>query len=714
MKRASTILALLGVLVLGRVAQAQPLDILDEMVPMTDDERRRQKVDLTVRGLYHMDLAGSAAVRERAYNPVLISAKNQTTRQLRGKVVIEITTHSMPPTRHETPLDLPPGETRDAQITLFVPDRVVRLKTYYETSSFTTRLRDLPSAANRFDLVALLIPQSSELRSGMHDLVEELPNETEVSIIPLDSTSGDPVLPRVSAGWAPVTLLVTNVALMDRADESERNAFLRWIRAGGQALFMIDNVDDLRRPWLMSMMGPMELVSAAEDDGSETLLQGGEGVLHEFFGISKQVGFGRIYLSHSPLSTSQNFSEAIRSIVYDIRERWVTDFGLSYRQQYRGLETDLEGIAFMLNPNQSYRLAILAVALVLLFYVILVGPLNFIVVRRLRRPTLALVTTPILALLALVSIGVVGVAQKGVSLRARTIEIDMMSDGDPRGTSRTYTGLFHGRPVEFDLEWPPSGMMRIARTQGGESIDAIEYGGGPPLYRGVSGSFWSTIFVVEENFIDAGGAVSFEREGDDIIAVTNGTELDIIGSLLISSDVMEARRVGPIEPGQRVEVANTSATTGMPSVLHRIGPPPLNPTRDEQTVAQLLGLSGEGELRLVRGLLRSGVGRTPDLRPISPRDNVPRRWLYLARLQPVSRGVVAGLFEPDLDMRFLWVRGATKTLVRQRDVELDQDHLSPESHRRLPIEPPPPEIDRASPPSPLDASVDSRPDAEAP
>lgn len=718
MRQTLNLPALLGVLALAGIANAQPHDVNDETEPdmdtAIDAERRPQKVDLTVQGLYHVDLVGSASLRERAFNPVVITAKNQTARPLRGNVVIEVTTYGMPPTRHEVPLDLPPGETREAQITLFIPDRVVNLSSNYEAASFSTRPADLPCAAARFDLIALLIPQSSGLRSSVHALTDELPNETEISVIPLDPTSGDPVLPRRSVGWGPVTLLVTNVALMDRADEAEREAFALWIRAGGQALILIDNEDDLRRPWLASMVGTMELVGTMGDDVFEPILRGGERMLSEFFGSSTQVGLGRIYLSPGTLTPSRQLSEMIRSIVYDIRERWVTDFGLSYRQQYRGLETDLEGIAFILDPNQSYRLAILAVALVLLFYVVLVGPVNFIVVRRLRRPTLALVTTPILALVALVSIGMVGAAQKGVRLRARSIEIDKLSEGEPLGTSRTYTGLFHGRPVEFDLEWSASGSMRVARTQGGESIDAVEYGGGNPIYRGVSGSFWSTIFVVEEDFIDAGGAVSFERDGDDIVAVTNDTELPILGSLLISDDVMEARRVGPIDPGQRVEVAERSVTSGMPPPHMLMGPPSLNPTRDEETVALLLGLSGEQERRLIRGLLRSGLGRTPDLRPVEPRHDTQREWFYLARLQPLSRGVIAGLFEPDLDLRFLWVRGATTVHIPRRDLDIVQDQRLPEPQRRRLDVPPQPEIDSIPRRLPRDAGVDAPIDAEAP
>jgi hypothetical protein len=76
-----------------------------------------------------------------------------------------------------------------------------------------------------------------------------------------------------------------------------------------------------------------------------------------------------------------------------------------------------------------------------LFYVLLVGPVNFVVLTALRRRALAWVTVPLIALIASGSAYGAGVLTKGRSVQANQVTILYVQPGSDRAYQETYTGI---------------------------------------------------------------------------------------------------------------------------------------------------------------------------------------------------------------------------------------------------------------------------------
>ena len=131
-------------------------------------------------------------------------------------------------------------------------------------------------------------------------------------------------------------------------------------------------------------------------------------------------------------------------------------------------------------PNESYKPGLAIAAVLLLLYVVLVGPVNFRFIGKRGTPTLALLTTPALAALGLVAMLGVGYIGKGVLMRYRRVEVSEAIEGERFAPSRRYTSLFLTRPVVFDLDAPARGALTMVPGGMGDVPPTTEHPGGAP------------------------------------------------------------------------------------------------------------------------------------------------------------------------------------------------------------------------------------------
>jgi hypothetical protein len=397
-----------------------------------------------------------------------------------------------------------------------------------------------------------------------------------VGVVPLDAQTRDPVLPTQAVGWSSVHVLVASAPLLARAGQAEQEALADWVRGGGRVIVFPRSDADFRDPFLRSLVGDLARVGA-EPRYSTLVPQAAQGQrltvngqLGEEFGASRRVGFGRVYVasfdgSAPPFSEAAETRALVRAIAAAPRQHgvdWpVLPFGQLQDQvgaEWFGSGPSFGTLRSTLDPNEGYRPALGLVAVVLLLYVIAIGPVNFTFVQRRNRPTLALLTTPIAAFFcALVMLGV-GYVGKGTTMRFRAVEVVELVEGDASGPARRYTGLFYTRPASLELSSPEHGIVRVLRGATSDVAPVTDHAGERPVLRELRGRLWETVFVREDRIAPLGGTIRFTRDGRRLAAVENGTPHALRGAVVIDP-AGAVYPVGDVPAGGRAAISSASS-----------------------------------------------------------------------------------------------------------------------------------------------------------
>ncbi|MEM1417457.1 MAG: hypothetical protein AAGH15_21350, partial [Myxococcota bacterium] len=303
------------------------------------------------------------------------------------------------------------------------------------------------------------------------------------------------------------------------------------------------------------------------------------------------------------------------------------------------LDVDLEGngrvggsLRASLDPNEGFRPALALVALVLLLYVVVVGPMNFGYVARKGRPTLALLTTPAAALGCFLVLLVVGYVGKGTSLRHRTVALLELTEGQTRGLERRYRGLFTTRPLSFDLPVEPGVAVRLLAESRDREPLRLHDGAARTLHD-LRGGLWETIFLQEQEVRRFGGRVRFERrsEGGPIAAIRNELAEPLLGAVLVAPGGA-LYPVGDVPPGRSAPLGPAAATGTAPTGTSNATP---------AEVAQHLGLEEIEEREAFAGLFRD---RWTDL---------SRGTAVLWARMPAPEKTIGDRFAPEREQRFV-------------------------------------------------------------
>lgn len=221
------------------------------------------------------------------------------------------------------------------------------------------------------------------------------------------------------------------------------------------------------------------------------------------------------------------------------------------------------------------------VILIIASFVVIVGPLNFSILRRRRRLELAWITIPGLSILFFSAIYAYGVASKGGNQQFGTAEIVHMSAGQPDGLLLWNAMQFSPRRDTYQLNGGPmSSMIPLLNCydnpirdlgfsmgaqlmnlsgfdrgrgsgQGSEALQSID--GGYELAR--PAGQWEALFYLGERPMKAKGRidgdVTLQRDGSFKVHIVNDTEAALQNAVVR----VGAQRVvlDQINPGQKVE-----------------------------------------------------------------------------------------------------------------------------------------------------------------
>ena len=208
--------------------------------------------------------------------------------------------------------------------------------------------------------------------------------------------------------------------------------------------------------------------------------------------------------------------------------------------------------------------------LFMLVYVLVIGPLNYVVLRRMRRLELAWITVPLVVLLFTAGLYVVGVALRGGDSQLNQLAVVQASEGQGRGHATSFLGLFSPRRATYALGFAPATLVTSGPSQSflNARFEPVVVGesGAPTL--SVLADISSVTTLVAEAAVDLPVQVQ-----SAVISDTQGFsgELRNTGALAIDDAVVVRGgafvRLGGIAPGESKRFGPAEAQPGFPNAL---------------------------------------------------------------------------------------------------------------------------------------------------
>jgi hypothetical protein len=201
--------------------------------------------------------------------------------------------------------------------------------------------------------------------------------------------------------------------------------------------------------------------------------------------------------------------------------------------------------------------SIRGLALLLLFYILLVGPVNYLVLRWRKRLHWAWVTIPMVTLIFSGSAFGLGYMLRGSDLLLNQVVIAELQPGGTAYT-RSYFGLFSPSQTSYEIEVSGGGLISqlnvdydpwSSRPSGGGEVVMVQ--GEPSLLRGLAVNQWSMQAFTTEGFWDEVGGLSGDIVLDGSVlrgSLTNNTGLNLQNAVLIIGN--QIIRLGELPNGE--------------------------------------------------------------------------------------------------------------------------------------------------------------------
>jgi hypothetical protein len=199
-------------------------------------------------------------------------------------------------------------------------------------------------------------------------------------------------------------------------------------------------------------------------------------------------------------------------------------------------------------------------ALLLGLYIALVGPINYLVLRRLHRLDIAWVTIPTLTILFSVAGYGMGYSHRGNDVIINQVSILPLYPGNESVSARSYVGLFSPTRRSYDV-WIEGDALIGPLLQSGRSYDAGSEAlsilqGEPALVRGLAINQWAMqSFQAETQLGGMAGAVETGLAVDQNGVhgtITNHLEHSLEDVILVFGNRFAL--LGDVDAGQEVEV----------------------------------------------------------------------------------------------------------------------------------------------------------------
>lgn len=376
------------------------------------------------------------------------------------------------------------------------------------------------------------------------------------------------------------TIFVHDIATAELG-EPQRAALAQWVRLGGQLVVSGGTTADSSAGGLADLL-PVE-IQGLTPNGSLAGLSQLAGAAAGAPPASTTVSTARLRPGAAPLEPSGllvEWSQGMGRVIF-------TSFDLSVLRGWQG-EQDVWGEALVQGPrflpgitqrdnlfqNQSIlQLPVLglpgfgALLAFVLIYILMIGPLNYLVLQRLRRPELAWLTIPLTVLVFVLSTYVYGLATRGGLPQLSQLTLVQATEGQPSGQATAFVGLFSPRRASYDLRFPPEALVSEANSFESAVLDA------PVRWTDAGTDVPDTLvdvsslraFVFEQT-VDVPTQVQSSlrvanRSAQGNLTYRGGEPLE--DALLVWGD--SAQQLGTIAPGASVQLSLRSTQSNFPN-----------------------------------------------------------------------------------------------------------------------------------------------------
>lgn len=229
--------------------------------------------------------------------------------------------------------------------------------------------------------------------------------------------------------------------------------------------------------------------------------------------------------------------------------------------------------------------------LVVVAYILLIGPVNYLVLRRLDRRELAWVTAPVLVVLFSATSYGIGSAMKGSSIIVNQVAIIRASTAGSAAHVETYAGVFSPDRSTYDVRVDADALLGVLNTANWQPTpqnraDVVVEQGDPSRMRDLAVGVFGFESVRADAVTDhpATLSVEWQRDGDDLVGeVMNVGDEPLEDVAYISRSGGEM--VGDLAPGEsgRFEVtgSNFNASSASEQVYGFGGFDPTSPEQRE-------------------------------------------------------------------------------------------------------------------------------------
>ncbi len=256
---------------------------------------------------------------------------------------------------------------------------------------------------------------------------------------------------RLSASWQAYTCVDTILLDLSDGDPSPEvlSAILAWCRSGGRLFVFGASLQDLRQSAeFQSIIDPRFQMPVVIE--SDPTMDHGLDVYH--------YGFGTVTLSEALTSEGQE-AERMATIRSTVQASTLANFPLSWNRKGLTTQSGQTKAQRTLEAFQSLKLQ--ALILLMIGFSLIMGPINFLWVKRLRRPMMLLITVPCIALIASISLLLYGVISQGLDIKAITKTWTLLDQSSGQGTTVEVRSVFAGssagegmRPLSRTLVYP--------------------------------------------------------------------------------------------------------------------------------------------------------------------------------------------------------------------------------------------------------------------
>ncbi|MDQ4076514.1 MAG: hypothetical protein M3220_09745 [Chloroflexota bacterium] len=288
--------------------------------------------------------------------------------------------------------------------------------------------------------------------------------------------------------------------------------------------------------------------------------------------VERQVGRGMVYWlaldpALSPFDAWAGTDEFWLTLVGD-RTAYPRDMPVDVSQR----QMVNEQLHYALQNLPSLDLPSLRLLVPLLgLYILIVGPVNYFMLRRMRRLELAWVTIPIVTLLFSVGAYGLGFQLRGNDVILNQVAIVQGAPGSEGGYVRSVIGIFSPARRSYDLTVAGESLLSPSRVQGepfgpagsGGDRHAVIVQGEPTLVEDLTVNQWSMQGVTAESLATEGFAF------DADLTSSNGTLVGMITnhSGYVWKDVVVVlgnnfERVGDIAPGESADLSFEATNAG--------------------------------------------------------------------------------------------------------------------------------------------------------